>query len=772
MAEKRTIELEVQDNSKSLKAQYRDAVKELQNIAAAYGETSDQAIKAAKAAADLKDQIEFSKDLVGAFNPDAKFDALTKSFGGVLDGFQAVEGGLALIGVEGEAVQETMLKVQSAMALSQGLQGLMSAKDSFKQLGAVAKTALSGIKTGIASTGIGVLVIALGAIVAYWEDIKKLVSGVNAENQRGVELAQKRVAQSERELQVFEKQENQLRLQGKTEEQIIKIKEAKLKKIIVEAQTEKAKHEQNKKLEVAAAKRNRDFAEKIIQLYIVGLTYWAYMVTGIIDGVTNAFVFLAKSSFNFGKQLRGIMFEALITPVELALKGVNSLLELAGIATINVKGIMGGIRDTYTGLENDIGKFINSLDGSSLTKGLFNLTQEYASKPLANMLFDPDAVAKEYDETIKVVDDKLLDAKDKIAQGQLTLKQGSQQTANDIKNINEKSAQDDIDIQRRLIDEKQRLREESRQKELDQLDIDYQRKLEDAEKELTNDKDKEAKLKALKIQFEESKRADLNAVNSKWDKIDYDKAKAANEARIKLEDEQFNALQKLKNSQKEQELLELAQSYDAKFEAAQNNAELEKALTEQFNKEQAAIIKKYRDEDEKAANEKAQKEKERVEKLNDLRLNAAKDTLQTISSLTELFAGKSKEQQKKAFQVQKAVSISSALVDTYAAASKALKESPAPFNYIAMAATITAGLLNVKKIASQKFDGGSTSTSGGNNTPSVSGGSMTAQFNTIGSSGINQLATLQQQPVQAYVVSGEVTSAQSLDRNRVQNATL
>jgi hypothetical protein len=52
------------------------------------------------------------------------------------------------------------------------------------------------------------------------------------------------------------------------------------------------------------------------------------------------------------------------------------------------------------------------------------------------------------------------------------------------------------------------------------------------------------------------------------------------------------------------------------------------------------------------------------------------------------------------------------------------------------------------------------------------GGSMAPQFNTIGSSGINQLATLQQQPVQAYVVSGEVTSAQSLDRNRVQNATL
>ena len=64
------------------------------------------------------------------------------------------------------------------------------------------------------------------------------------------------------------------------------------------------------------------------------------------------------------------------------------------------------------------------------------------------------------------------------------------------------------------------------------------------------------------------------------------------------------------------------------------------------------------------------------------------------------------------------------------------------------------------------------------NAPAGSGGGggvaapMTANFNTIGSSGINQLAQLQQTPTQAYVVSGEVTSAQALDRNRVQNATL
>ena len=52
------------------------------------------------------------------------------------------------------------------------------------------------------------------------------------------------------------------------------------------------------------------------------------------------------------------------------------------------------------------------------------------------------------------------------------------------------------------------------------------------------------------------------------------------------------------------------------------------------------------------------------------------------------------------------------------------------------------------------------------------GGGSAPNFNVVGDSGVNQLATLQTQPTMAYVVSGEVTTAQALDRNRVQNATL
>jgi hypothetical protein len=52
------------------------------------------------------------------------------------------------------------------------------------------------------------------------------------------------------------------------------------------------------------------------------------------------------------------------------------------------------------------------------------------------------------------------------------------------------------------------------------------------------------------------------------------------------------------------------------------------------------------------------------------------------------------------------------------------------------------------------------------------GGSQAPNFNVVGNSGFNQLAQIQQTPMQAYVVSGEVTSAQALDRNRIKNATL
>ena len=167
MAEKKVIELEVKTESfKPLKAQLREAQQLVTELSEKFGATSQEAIQAAKRAAELKDAIADAKDLTDAFNPDAKFNALSNSIGGVLNGFQAYEGALGLIGVESEALQETLLKVQSAMALSQGLQGIGESIDSFKQLGGVVKNAFGAMTTAskaFIATGVGLVI----AAVAY-----------------------------------------------------------------------------------------------------------------------------------------------------------------------------------------------------------------------------------------------------------------------------------------------------------------------------------------------------------------------------------------------------------------------------------------------------------------------------------------------------------------------------------------------------------------------------------------------------------------------------
>jgi hypothetical protein len=190
MAEKKVIELEVKTNTASLKAQLREAQQEVQTLADKFGATSTEAVNAAKKAAQLKDAIGDAKALTDAFNPDAKFNALSNSIGGVLNGFQAFEGALGLVGVEGEAVQATLLKVQSAMALSQGLQGLGEARDSFKQLGAVIGQTALGQKLLTAAQIVGaatmrvlnavmaanpilLVVGAVGALVAALEILKR-----------------------------------------------------------------------------------------------------------------------------------------------------------------------------------------------------------------------------------------------------------------------------------------------------------------------------------------------------------------------------------------------------------------------------------------------------------------------------------------------------------------------------------------------------------------------------------------------------------------------
>jgi hypothetical protein len=131
----------------------------------------------------------------------------------------------------------------------------------------------------------------------------------------------------------------------------------------------------------------------------------------------------------------------------------------------------------------------------------------------------------------------------------------------------------------------------------------------------------------------------------------------------------------------------------------------------------------------------------------------------------------------------KAAAIASATISTYQSATDSYKSlsgipviGPA-LGFAAAGAAVAAGFANVKKIVSTKTPGGKSSGSA----PSISASQPSASsippaFNVVGASSTNQLAEAiggqSKEPVKAYVVSNDITTAQSMDRNIVNSASI
>lgn len=125
----------------------------------------------------------------------------------------------------------------------------------------------------------------------------------------------------------------------------------------------------------------------------------------------------------------------------------------------------------------------------------------------------------------------------------------------------------------------------------------------------------------------------------------------------------------------------------------------------------------------------------------------------------------------------KGIAIVQAIRDTFAGATKALASAPPPFNFIQAAAVVASGIANVKTITSTPDPSPPSFAKGGGGAgTAIPTPSAPPAFNVVGASGVNQLATAigqqQQQPMKAFVVSGDVSTAQELDRNIVKGAAI
>jgi hypothetical protein len=153
------------NNVRNFRQELKLAQQEVVTLSEKFGATSKQAAEAAKRAAELKDKIGDAAQLVDAFNPDTKFRAFGASIQTVVGGFTALTGAMGLLGVESEEVQKTLLKVQSALALSQGISQLQEGIGAIKNLGSVLVNTLgkSGL-IGIAIAGVAALGLALAGV--------------------------------------------------------------------------------------------------------------------------------------------------------------------------------------------------------------------------------------------------------------------------------------------------------------------------------------------------------------------------------------------------------------------------------------------------------------------------------------------------------------------------------------------------------------------------------------------------------------------------------
>lgn len=195
--------------------------------------------------------------------------------------------------------------------LPRGLQSTIRGfKSTQRQIGRLSK-GFKVLKGAIAATGLGLLVVALGEIVANWDSISEAITGATDETEKQVALAKENVDASQEQLDTISATENILKLQGKTEEDILNMRMAATdeaiatQKILVQSLIDQRNEQQ------AAAQQAKDITQALIRLFTAPLT----IALGTIDKISEGLVAIGvlteatnlEESFSGG--LAGLLFD-------------------------------------------------------------------------------------------------------------------------------------------------------------------------------------------------------------------------------------------------------------------------------------------------------------------------------------------------------------------------------------------------------------------------------------------------------------------------------
>lgn len=722
MAIEKVIDVKIQSEQaegavKSLKQQFREAQNEVNALSEKFGATSDEAIKAAKRASQLKDAIGDAKSLTDAFNPDAKFKALSSSLAGVVGGFSAVQGAMGLVGVESDEVEKTLLKVQSAMALSQGLQSIGESVDSFKQLSAVIRTTTIFQKLSTAAQWLWNAAMSANPVGAVIVAIVALITA-------GYKL----ISWYQDSSEANEKAEKSIKANTK------------------------ALENQSKQAQKGASKLQE---------------YNKYQYD------------MAKASGASSEELR-----------KLALKHKDEEIALNQKNAILAQSTFLRERDTLASLKN-------SDASEEVIKAQEKLTQDTYKE----FTKQRDSFYKSKEEKLALIRQQNVEIKTEQTNANKTAKE-KQQEANENAKEKQKEAKEQRkkDFEETLKDEE--LSFEDRRKLVNKSTLFNAEEKKRLLKDIDKDEKEAKKKKEEKEQEELQKQKDaLRGIEEKTRKeIEDLNDKTEEEKLARQKERDLKELENVKLSveEKEKARLEILEKYKIKEEELAT-IEAEKKTTKDLEKKQKELENQTLSFDERRAILEEQskiitegdfKTEEERTKAKDANVKArieldkleGKAKMEALDAVANALNGAS-ELLGKQTGAGKALSVASATISTFLSAQKAYDATVgipyvgpflAPVN---AGLAIASGLKNVKSILSVKVPGG-----GGGSAPSISssataGATSAPNFNVVGNAGTNQLASslgsaIQQNPVQAYVVAQDVTTAQSMNRNIIQNASL
>tara|TARA_R100001460_G_scaffold61476_6_gene101558 strand:- start:1115 stop:2767 length:1653 start_codon:yes stop_codon:yes gene_type:complete len=238
----KTYKINIDVESKTL-GQLEDELGQINEELKQVDRNSDAFKELAQKSQALTSEIEKTNNAIAGLKLEDKLqaaDGAIKVFGGSL---QTVVGTLGALGIESEVFGEFEKKAASAIAVGMGIKDVSEGFGQFtmvmKKSGIAAKIFGSTVNKALIATGIGAFIVSLGLIVAYWDDITQAIGGASKETRDFLTDQEAVTEETIAQLDLLNQQDNILKLQGLSEEDILNKKIAQTDEILLQLQLQK-----------------------------------------------------------------------------------------------------------------------------------------------------------------------------------------------------------------------------------------------------------------------------------------------------------------------------------------------------------------------------------------------------------------------------------------------------------------------------------------------------------------------------------------------------